>query len=175
MNNTLILYKSKYGAAEKYARMLAEKLGAALLENKKLRPEQLKPFDAIIYCGGIYAGGVAGITLLRKNAALLNGKKVAVLAVGASPYDDKAIAQVKAQNLAGLPEGTALFYGRGAWDESVMTAGDRLLCGMLKKMIAKKDPAAMEPLEQALLEIMGKKCSWVDEKYLLPLITYIAA
>lgn len=138
MNNTLILYKSKYGAAEKYARMLAEKLGAALLENKKLRPEQLKPFDAIIYCGGIYAGGVAGITLLRKNAALLNGKKVAVLAVGASPYDDKVIAQVKAQNLAGLPEGTALFYGRGAWDESVMTAGDRLLCGMLKKMIAKK-------------------------------------
>ena len=122
MNKILILYKSKYGATKKYARMLAEKLGAALLENKKLRPEQLKPFDAIIYCGGIYAGGVAGITLLRKNAALLNGKKVAVLA----------------QNLAGLPEGTALFYGRGAWDESVMTAGDRLLCGMLKKMIAKK-------------------------------------
>ena len=175
MNKILILYKSKYGATEKYARMLAEKLGAVLLENKKLRPEQLKPYNAIIYCGGIYAGGVAGIAFLRKNAALLNGKKAAVLAVGASPYDEKAIARVRVQNLAGLPKGTALFYGRGAWDESAMMAGDRLLCGMLKKMVAKKDPASMEPWEQALMEAMGKKCSWVDEKYLLPLIAYITA
>lgn len=173
MNKILILYKSKYGAAKEYAQMLAEKLGAALLENKKLRPEQLQPYNTIIYCGGIYAGGVAGIAFLRKNAALLSGKKVAVLAVGASPYDEKVVAQVRAQNLAGLPEGTALFYGRGAWDESVMTAGDRLLCGMLKKMVAKKDPEALEPWEQALMEAMGKKCSWVDEKYLLPLTTYI--
>lgn len=175
MHNLLILYKSKYGAAKEYAQRLTERLNATLLENKKVHPEQLSGYDAIIYCGGIYAGGIAGISFLRKNAAALDGKKIAVFAVGASPYDEKAISHIRMQNLTGLPKNTQIFYGRGTWDESIMTAGDKILCAMLKKAVSKKAPETMEPWEQALTEVTGKKCSWVDEKYLIPLIEYITA
>lgn len=174
MKSILILYKSKYGAAKEYAQMLAEKLKGDLLENKKVSPKQILPYDAIIYCGGVYAGGIAGISLLWKNAVILRGKRLAIFAVGASPYDEKAIAQISARILSGLPENTPLFYGRGAWDESVLTAGDKILVGMLKRAVSKKAPSDMEPWEQALSEAMGKKCSWVEEKYLLPLIRYMS-
>ena len=44
---------------------------------------------------------------------------------------------------------------------------------MLMKVVSKKPAEQCEPWELALKEAMGKKCSWVDEKYLEPLYKYI--
>lgn len=58
--------------------------------------------------------------------------------MGASPYDEKAVADVKAQNLKEELKDIPLFYGRGAWDEEAMSLPDRMLCRMLQKAVAKK-------------------------------------
>ena len=44
---------------------------------------------------------------------------------------------------------------------------------MLMKAVSKKSMEQCESWELALKEAMGKKCSWVDEKYLEPLLKYI--
>ena len=95
--------------------------------------------------------------------------------MGASPWDEKAVSQLRERNLKGLPGNVVLFYGRGAWDESAMSFKDRTLCRMLQKAVAKKDPASCEPWETALLEASGRSCSWIDKKYLEPVYEYLAA
>lgn len=175
MHSTIVLYSSRYGAARQYAHMLAESLGCSLYNVKEATPASAAQADQIILCGGIYAGGISGISWFKKNKSLLKDKKIVVFAVGASPYDEKSIQQLKEHNLKGLQENTALFYGRGAWDESVMSFKDRTLCRMLQKMVAKKDPAAREPWEFALLEAAGRSCSWIDKSYLEPLYKYLAS
>ena len=92
MSDIAIIYSSHYGFTEAYAHWLAEDLSADLLEAGKVRREDLEKYGTIIYGGGLYAGGVNGISLLVKNAELLLGKKLYLFTVGASdPADPENI------------------------------------------------------------------------------------
>lgn len=173
MQKGLILYQSKYGATKKYADWLVEKTNFDCIETAKAK--DLTQYDTVILCGGIYASGIAGLAFFRKNIAQLAHKKAAILCVGASPYDEKALNEVKTHNLKKDLQNIPLFYGRGAWDEKSMTVKDRMLCKMLQKALAKRDPATYEPWMGALMGAVGKKCDWTDPKYLKPLLDYIKA
>jgi menaquinone-dependent protoporphyrinogen IX oxidase len=171
--NKVVLYQSKYGSTKKYAQWLAEDLKADLVETKKATIGMIEKYDTVILGGGIYASGIAGLSFLKKQYSRLKDKKVLVFAVGASPYDDKAINAVRGHNLKGELEGIPFFYCRGAWDEENMTWKDRTLCNMLKKAVAKKDKATYEPWEAALMEAIGSSHDWTDKKYLKQIIDYI--
>ena len=173
MSKGAIIYRSKYGAAKKYAGWLQEMTGFECMDIKKANPNLVFQSETIILCGGIYASGIAGISFLKKNAGSLKGKKMAVLAVGASPYDEKAMEEIKAHNLKGELSGIPVFYGRGAWDENRMTLPDRTMCRMLQKSVAKKDPADYEPWMKALMCAVGQSCDWTDREYLTPLLEYL--
>lgn len=169
----IIIYQSKYGATKKYAGWLKEATCFDCIETAKASPRQLIPYDTIVLCGGVYASGIAGISFLKKNIDQLKDKKTVVLCVGASPYDEKALHEIRTRNLTGNLKGTPLFYGRGAWDESKMTFTDRTLCRLLQKSIAKKDPGTYEPWMSALMSAVGKSCDWTDRAYLAPLLAYL--
>ena len=139
----------------------------------KVRPFSFPGADPVILAGGIYASGVAGIQVLRKNRELLQGKRCAVLAVGASPADPATIETVRKLNLKEDLAAIPFFYARGAWDLQKMSFADRTLCKMLQKSVAKKDPASLEPWEQALLEAAGGTADWTDREYLQPLLRWI--
>ena len=100
-------------------------------------------YDSVILCGGVYASGIAGLEFLKKNITKLSADKLAVFCVGASPYDESALSDIRAHNMTGALKDIPLYYGRGAWDESRMTFIDRKLCRFLQKAVAKKDPDHM--------------------------------
>ena len=117
MSETIVLYSSRYGAARQYAHMMAEELGRGARDVKDVKSAASRDImnaDRIILCGGIYAGGLSGVSWMRKNNAALADKKVVLFAVGASPWDEKAVSQLRERNLKGLPGNVVLFYGRGA-------------------------------------------------------------
>ena len=173
MSNGIILYQSKYGATKKYAEWLKEETGFECIETKKVKIDALLKYDVIVLGGGVYASGIAVLNFLKKNMSSLSDKKVAVFAVGASPYDEKAISQIKELHFKDTLSTVPLFYCRGAWDEKKMTFGDRTLCKMLQKSVAKKNPEEYEPWEKALMCAAGQKCDWTDRKYLEPLLKYL--
>ena len=155
----VILYKSKYGATERYAGMLAGALGCSASEIDRADAAQLSAADSVGFAGGIYAGGISGMSRFLKLLPSLGGKRLCVLCVGASPY--------------GLPADVPLFYARGAWDEEAMSLKDRTLCKLLQKMVAKQPEGACEPWMRELLGAMGQKRDWVSEDYLPPVLNYL--
>lgn len=171
MKKIVVLYKSKYGATKKYAQLLKKKLNCDVLENKNITIAQLQQYDTIILGGGIYAGGIAGRTTLEKYYQELKKKQLLIFAVGASPYDEKNLKNLRLKSeLKDIP----LFYCRGAWNEKIMSFKDRTLCSVLKKMVAKKASATREPWEAALMEAMGGgSFDWTNEAYLTPILNYI--
>ncbi len=173
MSKGIIIYQSKYGATKKYADWLKERTGFETVETKKAGKEMLKGRETVILCGGIYASGIAGISFLRKNRQSLQGKQTAIFCVGASPYDEKALEEIKAHNLKEDLKDIPVFYGRGAWNESAMTFPDRTMCRMLQKSVAKKDPSTYEPWMKALMCAVGEECDWTDPEYLEPLLKYL--
>lgn len=173
MNKGIIIYQSKYGATKKYAEWLKEMTGFACLETQKASLNDVKQYDIILLCGGVYASGIAGLSFLKKNIGVLRNKKIAILCVGASPYDESAFNEIKGHNLKGDLEEIPLFYGRGMWNESRMTFVDRTLCRLLQKSVAKKAPDTREPWMEALMCAVGQTCDWTDKKYLEPLVDYL--
>ena len=169
----IILYQSKYGATKKYVDWLVEELGYDYVETKNAKVANLLNYDVIILGGGVYASGIAGLQFLKKNIGQLTGKKIAVFAVGASPYEEKAIQQVREMHFKDALSIIPSFYCRGAWDEEKMKFTDRTLCKMLQKAVAKQNPDEYEPWQKALMCAVGKKCDWTDKSYLEPLLKYI--
>lgn len=175
MGQILVLYKSKYDAAKKYTAMLQKELSCEILDIKDFTKAVLTGYDCVIFAGSIYASGISGLNILRKYYSDFKGKKLAIFCVGTSPYDEKALEQIRLHNLKGDYKDIPLFYGRGAWDESSMSLKDRALCKMLQKMIAKQDLDSYEPWMKVLLSASGKTCDWTDRTYLIPLLKYIRA
>lgn len=173
MAEGLILYRSKYGATKKYADWLHEMTGFEIQETHKALPQQAERYGVIVLCGGIYASGIAGLPFLRKNLDRLRDKKLAILCVGASPYEENALYALRKHNLKDGLEEIPLFYARGMWNEKQMTWKDRNLCKLLRKSVEKKDPRTYEPWMKALLCAAGQVCDWTDRAYLAPLLEYL--
>lgn len=173
MSKGVILYQSKYGATKKYADWLREETGYDLMETKSAKSTYVQKYDVIILGGGVYASGILGLNFLKKNISNLSNKKIAVFAVGASPYDENAIMQIRELHFKDGLSNIPLFYCRGAWDEEKMTFGDRMLCKMLQKAVAKQNPEEYEPWQQALMCAVGQTCDWTDKKYLESLLIYL--
>lgn len=173
MKRGLILYQSRYGATKKYADLLADITGFDCVETKKAGGETARDYPILLFCGGIYASGIAGLSFLRKHFDGWKDKKIAVFCVGASPYDENALDGIKKLNLKGGLSHIPLFYGRGAWDEERMTFWHRTLCRLLQKAVAKRDPDTCEPWMKALLCAAGQTCDWTDKAYLSPLLAWL--
>lgn len=167
----IILYKSKYGSTKKYAEWLAEATGFALAETDRANIADVCQYDVILLGGGVYASSIAGLSFLKKNWSRLKTKNVLVFVCGASPYDKGAFDDVVAHNMKGELSAIPCFYCRGAFDLSAMTFKDRTLCTLLRKAVAKKDPAELEVWEKALVEVAaGEKGDWTDKAYLQPIL-----
>ncbi len=169
----IILYQSKYGATKKYAEWLSENTGFQCVETKKADIREIAKYDTIVLGGGVYASGIAGLSFLKKNIEKLKGKKVIVFCCGASPYEEKAFQEIKSRNMKGALADIPLFYCRGAFDMERMSFIDRALCNMLRKSVAKKNPADYEPWEKALMAVEKGKSDWTDKKYIEPIIECI--
>lgn len=173
MGKGVIIYQSKYGATKKYVDWIYKETNFDLVETHKATLTKISQYETIILCGGIYASGIAGLSFLKKNIAKINGKKIVVFCVWASPYDENALCEIKEHNFKGQLEEIPLFYGRGAWNEDSMTLKDKTLCKLLQKAIGKKDPNTYEPWMKALMCAVDQKCDWTDDKYLKSLLEYL--
>ena len=173
MATGVIVYQSKYGATKKYVDWLIEETNFDCIEASGAKAKDVKNYRIVVLCGGVYASGIAGISFFRKNYPELKDKKLAIFCVGASPFEEQALCEVKTHNLKEDLKNVPMFYGRGAWDEGKMTFKDRTLCKMLKKAIAKKDPDTYEPWMKALMEAGDGTCDWTDKAYLEPLLEYL--
>lgn len=76
---------------KKYVNWLIEETQFDYIETPHAKIKDIEKYNTIVLCGGIYASGIAGLSFLRKNYHLLKNKKIAILCVGASPFDKKAL------------------------------------------------------------------------------------
>ncbi len=170
----IIVYRSKYGAAKEYAQMLAAKTGFSLCALAGIKAAELAAYDRVVLCSGVYVGKIAGLKFLKRHADALRKKRTAIFAVGLSPADESTLETLKKNDRSGTLAQFPLFYGQGAWKGADLKAGDKLLCGMLHGMLAKKDPSQYEePWMRTFMECYGRSCDFTDEAYLAPLLAWL--
>ena len=58
MKKTALIYHSKHGSTEKYAKWIAEETGADLFKDGEVKASDLAGYERIIYGGAIHSGGI---------------------------------------------------------------------------------------------------------------------
>jgi len=171
MSNIVVVYRSKYGSTEKYAKWIAEELSADIYKSNQIKPDKLEKYSTIIYCGGLYVGGILGFSLIKKNYSKLCNKKLIIVAVGATLKDKDAMEELKNRNLTPeMKNKVHFFLLRGGLNYKKMNALDRFLMYMLYKSIKKKDPEKLDNDSKGILATYGKTVDFTNKKTIAPII-----
>ena len=66
MKDVLVVYKSRYGAVERYAKWIAEKLECEAMPVSQVKTATLLEYRMLIFGGGLYMGRINGISSLTR-------------------------------------------------------------------------------------------------------------
>ena len=167
MNRTAVVYQSKYGSTEKYAKWIAETLSCNLFDRETVTVDELRSYDTIIYGGGLYAGGVSGIDLITENFRCFSGKNIVLFTCGladtSNPINTDHIKMSLRKHFTNeMEEQIKVFHLRGGIDYSKLSFMHKSMHGLKtagvtinRKMLA--EMAVNDTAAFAQLAEMAKK------------------
>lgn len=149
----VIIYKSKTGHTERYAKMLSEELDIPCYSYKEAK---VSDNDEVIFLSYIYASKIMGLS------KVLNKYNVkAIIAVGALAYSKDYVNTLKQTNNIDKP----FFYLRGGIDYSKLNFIFRKFLPIIGKDIAKDD--------KELLNLFKNGGDFVTKDNLKDVINYL--
>ncbi len=149
----VIIYNSKTGHTEKYARMLSKELNIPCYSYKNIKVSEN---DEVIFLSYIYASKIMGLSKTLKKY-----KVKVIIAVGAMPYSKNYLDTLKDANNIKLP----FFYLRGGIDYSKLNFVFRKFLPVIGKDIAKDN--------KNLLELFKNGGDFVTKDNLKDVINYL--
>ena len=149
----VIIYKSKTGHTERYARMLSKELHIPCYSYKDAK---VSKNDEVIFLSYIYASKIMGLSKILKKYNV----KV-IIAVGALAYSKDYLNTLKNNNNIKLP----LFYLRGGINYSKLNFFFRKFLPVIGKDLAKDD--------KELLNLFKNGGTFVTKDNLKEIINYL--
>lgn len=198
MEKTVVIYKSKYGTTEQYARWIAEELGCPLASIDDVKKRDLEKYDTVIFGGGVQAGGIRELEKflkwIKSDLKILdmyaNGrisredveksgvkeKKILIFAVGINIDNEAAREQLMEINfpkkyMKTLP----CFYLPGAYDPAKLAGADKTIMKMAMKMLQGKREIDVTEDDRILLSKMENGCDLVDRSRIQPIIEAVGS
>ncbi|MBW7572247.1 flavodoxin domain-containing protein [Caproiciproducens faecalis] len=169
MKTTVVVYRSKSGFTEKYARWIAEETGADLMKTSETKLEDLLQYGTVVYGGGLYAGGINGVKLITGHLGELAGKKLIVFGVGASPCRPNTAEEVRNANFTGeAREKIHFFLLRGGFDLSKCNLKDKMLMNLLKVKLEKAPETDKDA--KGMLACYDHPADFTDKKAIEPIL-----
>jgi menaquinone-dependent protoporphyrinogen IX oxidase len=168
---------SKTGFTKKYAEWLSEELSADLFESWDVDIHRLKEYDTIIYGGGLYAGGIQGLKLIKNNLNQLKDKKIIVFGTGATPIKEETILEVKNHNFTSEQQQQIQFYLlRGGFNYDKLKALDKFFIGLLKRMLKRKEKKnTLTPDNKGMLAAIDTPVDFTRKNQIAPIVEYVKA
>lgn len=168
MGKTIILYGSKYGTTQQYAEWIAEELAAEIFEAKLITIAKLIHYDTIIYGGAMYAGGVRGISLIRKNFEKLCHKNLIVFTCGLVGLEctktfagrDACIDRIFSHE---MKKNMNFFHLYGRIDYSKLSFIHGLMMIKVRKTLSNIEFVNLSESEKLLLDSYGKKLDLMNK------------
>ena len=175
MSNIAVIYKSIYGSTKKYAQWIAEEAKADCFECTEIETKKLMEYDTIIYGGGLYASGIAGISIITKNFEILKDKKLIVFTVGLASTDrEEVFLPIIEKNFTkDMRDNIKFFHLRGGIDYKKLGIIHKSMMAMLKFIISRKSSNELSDDDKELLATYGGKVDFTDKNTIRPLLLFL--
>ena len=174
---TLVIYTSQTGFTKKYAKWLAERMKADILDLKDAQKKSTGFFDgyqAIVYGGWAMAEKISKVKWYLGKAPSWKDKRLAVFCVGGSPCDNPQT-EVMMKNILDDEQRKYIkaFYCQGGFNYEKMSAGSKFAMKMFINMLKKKKNPSEE--DKAMVERISSSYDISDKKYIEPIVEYLEA
>ena len=171
MKKIAVIYKSKYGTTEQYAKWIAEELGATLLEESKVKPAQLADYDVVVYGGWLFASKISGVQLVIANEC----KALVVFMVGIMDPETVDTQSILSQNFKPeFLEKIKVFHLRGGINDEKLSFVHKNMLSMVINHAKKKAPSERTAEERSIVEASsGSKSDFTDKASIAPLVEYV--
>ena len=156
--SNIVVYESKYGSTEKYAKWIAEELNCKVSKLSEINLDELNNYDNIIFGGWINAGKLEGFKIIKKHKEKLKDKNFIVYAVGLAGKEDPQYKKFKEQNLKDF-NNIQDFYLRGAFHFNSLKLKDKVMMSAFKMILKRQNP---EKRDENTISMMNNKAKPID-------------
>jgi len=168
----IVIYQSRTGFTERYARWIAEASGADCVPLPEAKKKSMDEYQAIVFGGWACAGGISGLKWFKGNMAQWEGKKLAVFCVGASPSGSPDVEPALRRNFTGAElERVRVFYCPGGLNYGRMSAPSRLMMKVFVSTLRAKK--GKTEAEQVMVKMLSQSYDISDRKYIEPVAAYL--
>ena len=162
---SVIIYGSCYGTTEKYAQEMSHMTGIECVSYEKVN--DIDAYDKIIYLGGLYAGGVLGLSKTLKKLTDPTGKEIVIITVGlADPTDQTNIQNIrrsmKTQVSEAVYQHAKIFHLRGGIDYGKLNFKHKTMMSLLYNKVKKMPPEKQNAETRAMIETYNQKVDFVN-------------
>ena len=163
--NRVVIYGSFYGTTKKYAVELAKRLEVDAIEYNEVK--NINDYDSIIYLGGLYAGGVLGMSKTLKKLNNIDNKEIVISTIGlADPTDKENIEAIENHMKKQLSEElfvkSKIFHLRGGIVYKNLSFKHKVMMKLVYNK-AKKTPVEERNAElKAMIETYNKEVDFVN-------------
>lgn len=177
MKKAIVIYSSKYGSTEKYARWIADEIGAGASDVKRVKPLQIFQNDTVIFGGSMLAGNVRGIEYISKHRDAFCGKNLIIFTCGISnPNNTDQTEKINAAIRGKLPENfqcAKIFHLRGSIDYSKLRFLDKTMLKMMCTMLINKPSSERTEDEQIIIDTYGQSVDFINRESIAPIVRYV--
>ncbi len=167
----LIIYYSKTGFTERYAKWLQEDLSCDCVSFAKRKGVDFSRYEAVVYGAGCHAGSIRRLSWFLEELPRLSGKRLAVFFTGAMPPEAKTVEETIGKNFT--PEQrkqVEVFYLWGGLNYERMGPVDKAMMAMFRKFLRTGSQSAESRETAKAIESSYDK---TDRVYLKPLEEYL--
>ena len=164
--SNIIIYGSHYGTTKQYAEELSKRTNIKVISFKKIN-QQINDYDNIIYLGGLYAGGVLGMSKTLKKLNNISNKKILIATVGLSDPTDEVNKNnirnnIKNQIPKEVLEKAKIFHLRGGIDYSKLNFAHKTMMKLLYNAVKNLPEEKQTAEDRAMIETYNKKVDFID-------------
>lgn len=168
----IVVYESRYGSTERYAKWIGEELDCRVLKINDISIVDLLNYDNIIFGGWLHAGTIKGFKNIYKDIDKFESKNLIVFYVGLSIMDDKIYEEVKKNNFKDV-KNIKQFYLRGAFNYENLNITDKLMMNMLKIILKRQKEEDMDENTKGMLDAYVTPVDLTDKESIKPIIKSI--
>ena len=128
---SIVVYESRYGSTERYAKWIGEELNCKVSKIKEVSIDELLNYDNIVFGGWLEAGKIKGLKDISKNYQKLKNKNLIIYYVGLSIINDEMQREIRKNNFENM-DNIKDFYMRGAFNYENLNMIDKVMMSMLQ-------------------------------------------
>jgi menaquinone-dependent protoporphyrinogen IX oxidase len=158
VKKVLVLFKSKTGFSERYARWIADDLQCDLANLAGFNKESLSEYALVIYGAGIFAGQIRDIGKIKRWMEAFPEKTWVVFATGTTPSKEKYEELIFQSNFRkGEVRPAHFYYLIAGINYEKMSVIDRQLMRFLTFLTSRKTGKS-QPSKQTSVDLSNRSC-----------------